>query len=152
MNHDAAFNGMYALHVLQGAPYTPYVSAAWGRETLFMYLCTPLVAWLGNRPEPIQLAATLVGIATLPIFYLFARALVGPRVALLGLALLAVCGWHVLFSRVGWRMIMVPPFAMAALLGLWLGLDGRRWGLGPGRRRVRAAPSTPTTPAAWCRS
>jgi hypothetical protein len=49
MNHDAAFNGMYALDVLQGAPYTPYVSAAWGRETLFMYLCTPLVAWLGNR-------------------------------------------------------------------------------------------------------
>ncbi|HSP99946.1 MAG TPA: NHL repeat-containing protein [Candidatus Dormibacteraeota bacterium] len=128
MNHDAAFNGMYALHILQGAPYTPYVSAAWGRETLFMYLCTPLVAWLGNRPEPIQLAATLVGIATLPIFYLFARALVGPRLALLGLALLAICGWHVLFSRVGWRMIMVPPFAMAALLGLWFGLAGRRWG------------------------
>ncbi|MBX3026387.1 NHL repeat-containing protein [bacterium] len=128
MNHDAAFNGMYALHILQGAPYTPYVSAAWGRETLFMYLCTPLVAWLGNRPEPIQWAATLVGIATLPVFYAFARATVGPRVALLGLALLAVCGWHVLFSRVGWRMIMVPPFAMAALLGLWAGLAGRRWG------------------------
>ena len=128
MNHDAAFNGMFALNVLQGAPYTPYISAAWGRETLFMYLCTPLVAWLGNRPEPIQLAATLVGIATLPVFYLFARALVGPRLALLGLALLAVCGWHVLFSRVGWRMIMVPPFAMAALLGLWVGLGGRRWG------------------------
>ena len=51
MNHDAAFNGMYALHVLQGAPYTPYISAAWGHETLFMYLCTPLVAWLGNVPD-----------------------------------------------------------------------------------------------------
>jgi sugar lactone lactonase YvrE len=128
MNHDAAFNGMYALHILQGAPYTPYVSAAWGRETLFMYLCAALVAWYGNLPEPIQLAATLVGIATLPIFYLFARAVVGQRLALLGLALLAVCGWHGLFSRVGWRMILVPPFEMAALLGLWAGLAGRRWG------------------------
>jgi sugar lactone lactonase YvrE len=130
MNHDAAFNGMYALHVLQGAPYTPYVSAAWGRETLFMYLCTPLVAWLGNRPEAIQWAATLVGITTLPVFYAFARPIVGPRVALLGLALFAVCGWHVLFSRVGWRMILVPPFAMGALSGLWYGLAGRRWGWG----------------------
>lgn len=128
MNHDAAFNGMYALHVLQGAPYTPYVSAAWGRETLFMYLCAALVAWYGNVPEPIQLAATLVGIATLPIFYLFARAIVGPRLALIGLALLAVCGWHGVFSRVGWRMILVPPFEMAALLGLWVALAGRRWG------------------------
>jgi len=26
---------MYALHILRGAEYTPYVSAAWGRETLF---------------------------------------------------------------------------------------------------------------------
>ena len=128
MNHDAAFNGMYALHILQGAPYTPYVSAAWGRETLFMYLCAALVAWYGNLPAPIQLAATLVGIATLPIFYAFARAVAGQRLALLGLALLAVCGWHGVFSRVGWRMILVPPFEMAALLGLWAGLAGRRWG------------------------
>jgi len=128
MNHDAAFNGMFALNALQGAPYTPYISAAWGRETLFMYLCTALVWLLGNVPEPIQIAATLVGLATLPIFYAFARAIVGQRLALLGLALLAVSGWHTLFSRVGWRMIMVPPFEMLALLGLWRGLAGRRWG------------------------
>ena len=123
MNHDAAFNGMYALSVLQGAPYTPYISAAWGRETLFMYLCTPLVAWLGNVPEPIQIAATLVAVATLPVFYLFARALCPPRVALTALAFLAVSGWHGVFSRVGWRMIMVPPFQMLALLGLWRALE-----------------------------
>lgn len=128
MNHDAAFNGMYALHILQGAPYTPYVSAAWGRETLFMYLCAPLVAWFGNQPEAIQTAAAVVGITTLPIFYWFARLLVGPRLALLALALLAVNGWHEVFSRVGWRMILVPPFAMLALSGLWCGLGRRRWG------------------------
>jgi 4-amino-4-deoxy-L-arabinose transferase-like glycosyltransferase len=123
MNHDAAFNGMFALHVLGGAPYTPYISAAWGRETLFMYLCTPLVAWLGNVPEAIQIAATLVGVATLPLFYLFARALCGARVALVGLAFFAVSGWHGVFSRVGWRMIMVPPFELLALFGLWRALQ-----------------------------
>ena len=128
MNHDAAFNGMFALNALQGAPYTPYISAAWGRETLFMYLCTALVWVFGNVPEPIQLAATLVGIATLPIFYLMARAVGGQRLALLALGLLAVSGWHGVFSRVGWRMIMVPPFEMLALLGLWRGLAGWRWG------------------------
>jgi len=123
MNHDAAFNGMYALFVLQGAPYAPYVSAAWGRETLFMYLCTPLVAWLGNVPEAIQIAGTLVAFATLPVFYLLARALCGRRVALVALALLAVSGWHGVFSRVGWRMMMVPPFEVLALLGLWRALQ-----------------------------
>jgi DNA-binding beta-propeller fold protein YncE/4-amino-4-deoxy-L-arabinose transferase-like glycosyltransferase len=123
MNHDAAFNGMFALHVLEGAPYTPYISAAWGRETLFMYLCAPLVAWLGNVPEAMQIAATLIGVATLPLFYLFARALCGPAAALVGLALLAVSGWHGVFSRVGWRMIMVPPFELIALFGLWRALE-----------------------------
>ena len=131
LNHDAAFNGMFALHVLEGAPYTPYISAAWGRETLFMYLCTPLVAWLGNVPEAIQIAGTLVGVAALPLFYLFARALCGPRVALVGLALLGVSGWHGVFSRVGWRMMMVPPFEVIALFGLWraLGSGARRYWL-----------------------
>jgi DNA-binding beta-propeller fold protein YncE/4-amino-4-deoxy-L-arabinose transferase-like glycosyltransferase len=123
MNHDAAFNGMFALNVLEGAPYTPYISAAWGRETLFMYLCTPLVAWLGNVPEAIQVAGTLVGVATLPVFYLFARALCGKRIALVALAFLALSGWHGVFSRVGWRMLMVPLFECMALLGLWRALQ-----------------------------
>jgi 4-amino-4-deoxy-L-arabinose transferase-like glycosyltransferase len=123
MNHDAAFNGMFALNVLEGAPYTPYISAAWGRETLFMYLCTPLVAWLGNVPEAIQLGGTIVGIATLPVFYLFARALCGKRIALVALAFLALSGWHGVFSRVGWRMLMVPLFECMALLGLWRALQ-----------------------------
>jgi hypothetical protein len=127
LNHDAAFNGMYALHVLQGAPYTPYVAAAWGRETLFMYLCAALVWMFGNVPESIQIAATLVAVATLPLLYLFVRALWGPRVALVALALLAVSGWHNVFSRVGWRMIMVPPCTLIAMIGLWHGLERGRW-------------------------
>jgi sugar lactone lactonase YvrE len=128
MNHDAAFNGMFALSALQGAPYTPYIAAAWGRETLFMYICTPLVALLGNVPEAIQLAATLVAIATLPLFYLFARDIVGRRAALVGLGFLAVSGWHGVFSRVGWRMITVPPCELVALIGMW-------WALTRGARR-----------------
>ncbi len=123
MNHDAAWNGMYAIHITQGAPYTPYVSAAWGRETAFMYLIAALLPWYGNTPEPVQIAATLAGIATLPAMYLLARSLFGRRVALLSLGFFAVSGWHGVFSRVGWRAIILPPCEMLALLGLWRALQ-----------------------------
>src|SRR5215470_14505486 len=30
LNHDAAWEGMYAIRILRGLPYTPYASEAWG--------------------------------------------------------------------------------------------------------------------------
>jgi len=128
MNHDAAWNGMYAIHILNGADYTPYVAAAWGRETLFPYVIALLMPIWGNTPEPVQLAATLLGIAALVPIYLFARALFGPRVGLLALAFFAASGWHGVFSRAGWRVIALPPFATLALYGLWKGFEKRRLG------------------------
>src|SRR5262245_10338677 len=35
MNHDAGWYGQYANEIVRGTPYTPYIAAAWGRETLF---------------------------------------------------------------------------------------------------------------------
>ena len=119
MNHDSAWYGMYAIHITQGAPYTPYIAAAWGRETLFMYVIAPLLWFMGNTPEAVQLASTLCGIATLVPFYVLARAMFGRRIAMLGLAFLAVSGWHGVFSRAGWRVITVPPFEILALYGAW---------------------------------
>ena len=119
MNHDAAWNGMYAIYIDQGAAYTPYVSAAWGRETLFMYVVAALLPWFGNTPAPVQLAAALCGIAALLPFFFLARALFGRRVALVALTFLCVSGWHWVFSRVGWRCVLVLPFEILALLGFW---------------------------------
>jgi hypothetical protein len=33
LNHDAAWNGLYAIRILNGEPFTVYTSEAWGRET-----------------------------------------------------------------------------------------------------------------------
>jgi hypothetical protein len=32
LNHDVAWNGLYALRILRGEPYTPYTAEAWGRD------------------------------------------------------------------------------------------------------------------------
>ena len=127
MNHDAAWYGMYAIYITGGASHTPYTAAGFGRETLFMYLVAAFVHWLGNTPEALQLASSLCGVAALVPLYLLARAMFGGRVALIALAFLAVSGWHGVFSRVGWRLITVPPLEMVALYAAWRAVVAGRW-------------------------
>lgn len=119
MNHDAAWYGMYALEIARGTPYTPYISAAWGRETLFMYLAAPFLPFWGNSPELVQFTSTVVGILTFVPMYLFARAVLGRRLALVALAFFVVSGWHNVFSRAGWRVITVPPAFALMLWAFW---------------------------------
>jgi len=127
LNHDAAFNGMYAHHIRQGAEYTPYVSAAWGRETLFMYMVAAAQTWYGGTVAAIESAAIVAGVAALVPTYVLIRELLGRAAGLAGLAFFAASGWHWVFTRVGWRCVTVPPFEALALYFLWRAL--RRGGL-----------------------
>jgi DNA-binding beta-propeller fold protein YncE len=126
MNHDAAWNGMYASYIRSGAAeLTPYVSAAWGRETLFMYLIAAAQRWWGATSAAVQAASIAAGVAALLPVYLLGRELFGRAAGLTGLAFFAVSGWHWVFSRVGWRCVTVPPFETLALFFLWRALRRR---------------------------
>lgn len=127
MNHDAAWNGMYATAIRSGAEYTPYVAAAWGRETLFMYLIAPFQEWLGISAAAVQAASIVAGVAALIPLYLLARDLFGRAAGLAALAFFAASGWHWVFSEVGWRCITVPPLETLALLFLWRSLERGGW-------------------------
>ena len=153
MNHDAAFNGMYALHVLQGAPYTPYVSAAWGRETLFMYLCTR-AGGAGSATCPSPSRSPRRWSASPPCrSSTCSRARCAARAwRWSALALLAVSGWH---DAVQPRRLAHDHGAAVRDAGAARAVARRsRPGAGAtgcwpaSARRWR---STPTTPAAWCR-
>jgi hypothetical protein len=110
LNHDAAIEGLYALRILDGAPYTPYVAEHWGRETFTFYLRAASIAWLGPTIRAVQAPSMVCGILSLPFFYGWVRELFGARSALLATGLLAVSGWHLVFSRVGWRSDFQPLF------------------------------------------
>ncbi len=126
LNHDAAWNGMYATYIRRGGEFTPYTAAAWGRETLFMYVIALFQTFYGATMEAVQAAATAVGLLALVPMYLLVRDLFGRVAGIAGFAFFAVSGWHWVFSRVGWRCITVPPFEILALLGLWRALTGGR--------------------------
>lgn len=126
LNHDAAWEGLYALSILDGIPYTPYTPEAWGRETMTFYF-RAVSAWLlGPTVLAVQAPAMLAGILTLPFLYGWLRLLFGARVALAATALLAVSGWHLVFSRTGWRSDFQPLFMAATCYWFFRGLQRRR--------------------------
>lgn len=110
LNHDAAWEGQYAISILRGAPYTPYISAAWGRETLTFYFRAVSVWLFGPVPLAVYGPSVIAGILVLPFLYFWARNMFGVRTALLVTWMLGVSGWSLVFSRSGWRSDFQPLF------------------------------------------
>src|SRR5439155_26831037 len=59
-----------------------------------------------DRIFPLRLVSIVAGTLTILALYLFARGRYGWRVALLAAMFLAVSPWHLLYSRVGERVIL----------------------------------------------
>ncbi len=124
--YDEAYHGVDALEVLRTGQWPIYFPHNSGREPLFLWLITLLVAWLGPTVLAIRLPAVLVGLATVPATYLLVRVMFageGRRrsvaLATLATAWLAVSHWHVHFSRMGFRAISLPLTEAIALGLLW---------------------------------
>ncbi|MCH8162033.1 MAG: glycosyltransferase family 39 protein, partial [Chloroflexi bacterium] len=126
LNSDAAWNGLHAIRITNGLEYAPYIAEAWGRETMFHHVIASFQLLLGPTQLAIQLAAVTVGTATLAAFYFLVRRLAGTRLALIAMLLLSASGWHLTFSRVGWRAILVPLFIALVFFFLAKALEERR--------------------------
>ena len=110
LNHDAAWEGLYAIRILNGEPYTPYVAETAGHETFPLYLKALSIKLLGTTQLAIEGPSLVAGIIILPVLYWWARSWFGPQVALLATMLLGASGWHLVFSRTGWRSDLQPLF------------------------------------------
>jgi DNA-binding beta-propeller fold protein YncE len=110
LNHDAAFEGLYALRIIHGFPYTPYTAEAWGRETFTFYLRAVSIWLLGPTRLAVTAPSTVAGILILPFFFVWARRMFGLRFGLMATLFLGVSGWHLVFSRTGWRSDFLPLF------------------------------------------
>jgi len=114
LNHDAAFEGLYAVRILKGLPYTSYAGEAYGRETFTFYLRAASVLLMGPTRLAVTLPSTIAGILILPFFFMWARQMFGARLGLVATLFLGVSGWHLIFSRTGWRSDFQPLFTTIA--------------------------------------
>lgn len=130
--HDVAQYGVDALHILDGARPI-FFETNFGREALFSYLVAFIFRFTGPTTFGIHLTSAIVGILTIPAIYLATRELFHEEregllayLPLFAAFLAAVSYWHLNWSRVGLRVILVPLFAALVTFALWRGFRTNR--------------------------
>lgn len=141
---DEAMNGNNALVSLETAPLAGEFKLFYpdnnGREGLFINIQAIFINFLGNEAWVLRLVSAIFGILTVWGLYLLAKELFDKNIAYLSSFLLAISFWHVNFSRIGFRAIMLPFILVFGFYFLWRGLkhghlkdfilSGLFWGLG----------------------
>lgn len=122
LHFDLAFNALDIAR-LQLGDYRIFFPANTGREPLFIYLQALGAYALGLTPFTLRLTSAIVGVVTIPLMYAFTRQLTGSR-AIAGLTTIfsAISFWHVFYSRLGLRVILVVPLCIATFWMLWLAM------------------------------
>ena len=110
--YDEAQWGLDARSVGKEGSFPVYFPANFGHPFLFIYLIAGLFRVLGESALVLRLAASLVGIATVPVAYWFGKELFGWRAGLLAAFLIAVSRWHINFSRIAFDAIEMPLFQL----------------------------------------
>jgi hypothetical protein len=134
LNFDEAGNGAAALDILRG-DLKIWWRIGGGKEPLWPYLIALGTVMLGNTPFTLRLPSALVGILSVAATYPLGVALfkTGKRggerrqaqwLALLMTMGLTLSGWHLHFSRLGFRAILLPLFSALAFYFFWRGRHG----------------------------
>lgn len=119
---DEAWHGLLARQVLRGDLRNPFSMGYLSMPTFFYWPLSWSLWLVGNGMTGLRLPAALVGTATVPILYLFARDLWGQRTALLGALFLATYDYHIHYSRLGANNVWDPLFVVLTLWALDRGL------------------------------
>jgi len=126
LNPDEAMNGNDALASLASGHFAVFYPENYGREGLFIWIVGLSLKLFGTSVGALRLPSAVIGTLTIAAIYLLASELHGRRVAILGSLLTAVSFWHVTFSRMSLRAILVP-LVMSLAFGILLrGLRTRR--------------------------
>ena len=88
------------------------------KNPVFIYSAAIPVALFGLNEFSVRLTAALFGIATVAALYFLARLLFGARVGLWAALFLAVCPWHIHFSRIAFELISFPCLFVAGFVQL----------------------------------
>jgi 4-amino-4-deoxy-L-arabinose transferase-like glycosyltransferase len=117
--------GMMARLVLQGQLRDPFITGWLSHPTLWFFMQALSLQIFGDDVFGLRLLSALIGAATVPAVYIFARPLYGRVAALMAAALLMAYHFHIHFSRVGVNNIVDPLIALLAFAAFFYGYRAR---------------------------
>ncbi len=128
VHYDEAANGVLASEIAFEAYRPVFITSYTGKEALFFYLAGGLVRLLGDHLFVLRLTAVFTSLLTIAATYWLGRELCRDRrIAVLAAALLAVSFWHLLFSRLGFRVITQPLWQAITVAALLRGYRQNDW-------------------------
>ncbi len=117
---DEAQNGLEAIKILEDPAYRPvFVGGVSQMPALIFYYYALFITLLGPNVLALRIAMTVAGLLSVVAVWLLGRELFGPRVAAIAAALLAVCRWHIGFSRFA-TATMLPSLLIPLTLFLFV--------------------------------
>jgi len=123
---DEAINANNALKALETGEYKVFYSENNGREGLFINLVAFSFRIFGYHPWSIRLISSIFGILTVLGLYLMTKEILDKKIALLSSFFLAISFWHINFSRIGFRAILIPFVLVFSFYFLFKGLKNRK--------------------------
>ena len=124
---DEAVNGNNALIALETEDYKIFYPDNNGREGLFINIQAQFLKTFGAEPWVLRVVPAIFGFLTVLGLYLMVRLLFNWQIASIAGFYMAVSFWHVVFSRIGFRAIMVPFLMVWGFYFLWRGLRDLRF-------------------------
>ncbi len=123
LHYDEAANAILAGDIGLRGDRPVFISSYTGKEPLFFYLAGGLTLAIGESVFALRLTSAFIGLLTIAVtFWLGKEMLADRRIAIIAAALLAISFWHLVFSRLGFRVISQPLLQGLALAFLFRGL------------------------------
>jgi 4-amino-4-deoxy-L-arabinose transferase-like glycosyltransferase len=118
-HYDEAYYGVDALSLLTQPRLTPFFPDNFGREGLFMYALTPMLAVFGGGALALRLTAFSISVLTVAATYRLGRELLGRGGGVWAAAVLAVLFWAVLAGHQAFRAHLYPLVGALAFAALF---------------------------------
>ena len=132
---DEALNANNAIEVMQSGDYKIFYPENYGREGLFINLIALSFSIFGIGILQLKAVGALIGVITVFSVYFLTKELLkktlyshhGKYIALFSAFFIATSFWHINFSRIAFRGILIPLFLTLGILSLVYALRNKSW-------------------------
>lgn len=134
LNQDEAENGVEAQSLLKygvdrnGVSFpVRFISWGSGQDALYGYMLIPFVALGGLTTTTVRFPMLIIGILTIVLTYLVGNKIRDKTFGLIVMFLISISPWHIMYSRWGLEVTLLPFFFLLGLLYLFQSEYNNYW-------------------------